>query len=97
MWTNRYIDNYVYFRSKLILEYIEVVFVYVEREPERCARRNLRTGLSGVLGSVHSEGERKVRVRAKVKVRVKVRVRLKEFTLLPKRTSRSVRIFRIPM
>jgi hypothetical protein len=61
-------------------------------EPERCARRNLRTGLSGVLGSVHSEGERKVR--AKVRVRVMVRVRLKEFTLFPKRTSRSVRKFR---
>ncbi len=28
-WANRYIDNYVYLRSKLLLEYIEVVFVYV--------------------------------------------------------------------
>ncbi len=64
------------------------------REPERCARRNLRTALWGVLGSVHSEGEDKVRVRAKVRVRVKVRMRLKEFTLFPKPTSRSVRKFR---
>jgi len=28
-WTNRYIDNYLYLRWKLILECIQVVFVYV--------------------------------------------------------------------
>ncbi len=54
--------------------------------------RNLRTALSEVLGGVHSEGEGKVRV--KVRVRVKMRVRLKDFTLFPKPTSRSVRKFR---